>query len=154
MSSIEELSRRSIRGAKTGIMFKSKKEKRFNFSSWLFCLCSTRSINPVAESQINNPPSLGQYLEVERRAATNGNRRNLQSTDNNIYGPEFELAETNIEEPNSLFVNGSIAPPAQSLSPTQSIETERESMELRHENNGFGSFAGLFSCMCGRAALG
>ncbi|KAJ1406883.1 hypothetical protein SESBI_24695 [Sesbania bispinosa] len=145
VSSIVELSRRSLRGAKTEV-FKSKKEKKYNFGSWLFCLCS-RSRNPEAEDQNNNPPSLGQFLAEER------NRRNQNLL---IYGPHDDLAGTgtNIEEPNSLFVNGTIAPP-QSISPRQSIGTERESMGLgQGNNNGFGSLAELFSCMCGQVAVG
>ncbi|TKY48427.1 hypothetical protein E2542_SST25846 [Spatholobus suberectus] len=142
VSSIVELSRRSLRGTKTEL-FKGK--KKFNFSSWLFCLGS-RSRNPEAENQKNNPPSLGQYLAVERKAA-NENRRNQSLL---IYDPQDELAlaETNIAAQNSLFMNGTIAPP-HSIGTRQSIGTERESMELRHDNKGFGSLAVLFSCMCG-----
>ncbi|KAK7325004.1 hypothetical protein VNO77_29015 [Canavalia gladiata] len=147
VSSIVELSRRSLRGTKIEA-FKNKK-KKLNFSSWLFCLRS-RSRNPEAENHKNNPPSLGQFLAVERRA-TNENRRTQNPL---IYSPDDELAlvEANLSEQNSLFMNGIIAPP-HSLSPRQSIGTERESMELGHGNKWFGSFAQLFSCVCGQYAL-
>ena len=137
VSSIVELSRRSLRGAKTEVL-NIKKENKFNFISRLFCL-SSRSKNPEAKNHKNNAPSLGQYLAVERKAA-NENRRIQNPL---IYGPDDEiaLAETNIAEPNTLFVNGTIAPPqAQSVSPRQ--------------KKGFGSFAEMFSCICGQAALG
>ena len=98
-----------------------------------------------------NPPSIGQFLAVERRAA-NENRRNQSLP---IYDPhdELALAETNnIAERNSLFMNGTIAPP-HSISPRQSIGTERENMELRQHSKGFGLLAELFSCMCGQDGL-
>ncbi|RZB84191.1 hypothetical protein D0Y65_032550, partial [Glycine soja] len=136
VSSIVELSRRSLRGTKAELL-KSKK-KRFNFSSWS---CSKK-----------NPPSIGQFLAVERRAA-NENRRNQSLP---IYDPhdELALAETNnIAERNSLFMNGTIAPP-HSISPRQSIGTERENRKVRQHNKGFGSLAELFSCMCGQDGFG
>ncbi|KAK7272074.1 hypothetical protein RJT34_28456 [Clitoria ternatea] len=64
VSSTVELSRESLRGTKTTQVFKSN--KKFKFMSWLFCLGSSRK---------KNPPSLGQFLAVERRVA-NENRRN------------------------------------------------------------------------------
>ncbi|XP_061358620.1 uncharacterized protein LOC133302813 [Gastrolobium bilobum] len=73
--SILELSRRSLRGAKTEV-FESKKGKKFNLSSWLFSLCST-SRKSKAENNKNNPLSLiplVKFLAVEIRAA-NENRR-------------------------------------------------------------------------------
>ncbi|XP_027344241.1 uncharacterized protein At3g17950-like [Abrus precatorius] len=141
VSSIVELSRRSLRGTKTEVF---KKKKKINFSSLLLCMCS-RDRNPEAENQKNNPRSLGQFLAVERRVASE-NRRNQNPL---IYGPDDELAlaETIISEQNSLFMNGTIAPP-------HSVGTERESMELENENKGFGSLAQMFSCMCGQAAVG
>ncbi|KAG4961347.1 hypothetical protein JHK87_037980 [Glycine soja] len=105
VSSIVELSRRSLRGTKTELL-KSKKKRR------------------------------NQSLP--------------------IYDPHDELAwaETNnIAERNSLFMNGTIAPP-HSISPRQSIGTERENRKVRQHNKGFGSLAELFSCMCGQDGFG
>ncbi|XP_020224059.1 uncharacterized protein At3g17950 isoform X2 [Cajanus cajan] len=125
VSSIVELSRR---GTKSEV-FKSTKKKFINFKSWLFCLGSRSSRNPEAEKQKENLASLGEFLAVERRAA-NENRRNQSLV---IYGPheELALAETNIAEQNSLFMNGTIAPP-HSLSPRHSIATERRTKGLLH----------------------
>lgn len=147
VSSIVELSRRSLRGTKTEL---SKSNNKCKFSSCLFCFRS-RSRNSEAQSHKNNPPSLGQFLAVERRVA-NETRRNQNLL---IYDPhdELALAETNITERNSLFMNGTIAPP-HSISPRQSTGTDRESMKVRHEKKGFGSLAALFSCMCGQEGFG
>jgi hypothetical protein len=136
VNSIVELSRRSIREAKSEI-FKNKKDhnKYFNFSSCLFCLCSWNKDHEV-DIQKKNPPSLGQFLAIERRATNGINRRNHQS--NHVFCPDDELNEINIAESNSLFVNGTVAPP---LSIRQSVETKR---------NGFGSIGELFSCMFGQ----
>ncbi|XP_045805714.1 uncharacterized protein At3g17950-like [Trifolium pratense] len=111
-----ELSRKSIREAKSEI-FKTKKDqnKYFNFSSCLFCLCS-RNKDHELDNQKNNPPSLGQFLAIERRTTNGINRRNHQS--NHVFCPDDELIETNNAVSNSLFVNGTIAPP---LSIRQSV---------------------------------
>lgn len=107
VSNILELSRRSIRGRRT----ESTKNKRSNTRSrtWLFSLCSRD--NTDADSVYNNSPSLGQFLEEERRAADE-NRRNQSVM---MYGgDEMELAQS-APEPNSLFINGCVAPPQPSL---------------------------------------
>jgi hypothetical protein len=143
VNNIVELSRRSIRGTKTE-MFKSKKDhNKFKFSSCLLCLCSRGREPEVAHNQKNNPPSLGQFLAVERRVA-NGNRKRHRS--NHIFGPHDELNEINNAESNSLFVNGTIAPPL-SVTQKERVETEGENMELEQQKNEFGSFGELFSCM-------
>lgn len=143
VNNIVELSRRSIRGTKTE-MFKSKKDhNKFKFSSCLLCLCSRSREAEVGHNQKNNPPSLGQFLAVERRVA-NGNRKSHRS--NHIFGPHDELNEINNAESNSLFVNGTIAPPL-SVTQKERVETEGENMELEQQKNEFGSFGELFSCM-------
>ncbi|GAV57917.1 hypothetical protein CFOL_v3_01453 [Cephalotus follicularis] len=110
VSSILELSKRSLRRSLRGRKAEVLKEKKSNNKSrtWLFSLCSRDSTD--AEN-VNNPLSLGHFLAVERRAS-NGCRRN-QSPD--FFGPDDELvlAHTNTQ-PNSLFVNGRIAPPQSS----------------------------------------
>jgi len=134
VSSIVEVSRRSLRETKTELL-KSKKKLKF----WSWCLClGWRSTNCEGE----NAPSLAQFLAVERRVA-NENRRNQS------LHFELALAETNIAERNSLFINGTIAPP-HSISPTHSIGTDRKNTEIKHANNkASGSLPQLFSCMCG-----
>ncbi|QCE09235.1 hypothetical protein DEO72_LG10g454 [Vigna unguiculata] len=119
VSSIVEVSRRSLRETKTELL-KSKKKLKF----WSWCLClGWRSTNCEGE----NAPSLAQFLAVERRVA-NENRRNQS------LHFELALAETNIAERNSLFINGTIAPP-HSISPTHSIGTDRKNTEIKHANN-------------------
>ncbi|BAT91876.1 hypothetical protein LR48_Vigan05g188900 [Vigna angularis] len=136
VSSIVELSRRSLRESKTEF-FKSK--KKLKFWSCFFCLGS-RSTDYEGEKEKNNAPSLAQFLAVERRVA-NENRRNQS------LHFELALAETNIGERNSLFINGTIAPP-------HSISPDRKNTEINHANNkGFGSLPELFSCMCGQVAF-
>ncbi|KAH1219117.1 hypothetical protein GmHk_13G039331 [Glycine max] len=139
VSSIVELSRRSLRGTKAELL------KTHGHAVWA-------RVKLMKLKAKKNPPSIGQFLAVERRAA-NENRRNQSLP---IYDPhdELALAETNnIAERNSLFMNGTIAPP-HSISPRQSIGTERENRKVRQHNKGFGSLAELFSCMCGQDGFG
>ena len=96
---------------------------------------------------MNNTPSLGHFLAVERRASSEYRRNH----DPIIHGPhdELELAQP-VTEPNSLFVNGHVAPPR----PSQSCSAEAErrgNEELEH----CGEYAVpvLFSCMCGQPSL-
>ncbi|GMI92147.1 hypothetical protein HRI_002884000 [Hibiscus trionum] len=135
VSSILELSKRSIKGRKT----EAPREKRCNNNRskvWLFSLCS-RDSTDAENVQANNVPSLGHFLAVERRVA---NRRNNQSPTTTVYGPdEFALAPPN-SEPNSLFVNGSVAPPR--TSPSHGAAAD--------DNYGVPV---LFSCMCGQPSV-
>lgn len=122
ISNILELPRRSIGRAKTQVL-KRKRGKKSKSRSWLFCLCSNSNSgsNPDAE---NNPPSLGQFLALERRAS-NENRKN-QIISLLIMCPDNELALTQtIEEARSyiLFVNGTIDP-SQSISSRQNPQRE------------------------------
>lgn len=98
---------------------KRKRCKKSKSRSWThgYYVCaevaSSTSSNPDAE---NNPPSLGQFLALERRAS-NENRKN-QIISLLIMCPDNELALTQtIEEARSyiLFVNGTIDP-SQSIS--------------------------------------
>lgn len=131
VSSIVELSRRSLRESKTELL---KSKKKLKFWSWCFCLGSE------GEKQKNNAPSLAQFLAVERRVA-NENRRNQS------FHFELALAETNIAERNSLFINGTIVPP-------HSISPDRKNTEIKHANNKrFGSLPEFFSCMCGQVVF-
>ncbi|KAJ7947657.1 60S Ribosomal protein [Quillaja saponaria] len=140
VSSILELSRRSLRGRKTEILKNKKGNKSRN---WLFSLCSRDSTNV---DNVNKTPSLGHFLAVERRAASgNGHRWNQIPT---FYGPDdFALAHNDVE-PNSLFVNGIVAPPESS--PWLGIDTERTARRGKKHGNEFVSFRVKFSCICGQ----
>lgn len=123
VSSILELSRRSIRGRKS----EPSKEKKTNNNNnnksnksriWCFSLCPSNTTDAEIPQ---NAPSLGHFLAVERKAANECRRSQLSPT---MYGPdELALAQP-VTEPNSLFVNGCIAPPRPS--PFSGTETERE----------------------------
>ncbi|XWS28843.1 hypothetical protein CRYUN_Cryun25bG0106400 [Craigia yunnanensis] len=106
VSSILELSKRSVRGRKA----EAEREKRSNNNRskvWLFSLCSRDNTDADQNVNANNDPSLGHFLAVERRAASEY-RSNLSPT---VYGPdELALTQPNLEL-NSLFVNGCVAPP-------------------------------------------
>ncbi|KAF8396776.1 hypothetical protein HHK36_018408 [Tetracentron sinense] len=69
VSSILETSGRAIRGRRAEAL---RAKKSYWSKSWFFSLCS--KISTDAEI-VNNPPSLGHFLEAERRAA-NGYRVN------------------------------------------------------------------------------
>ncbi|KAL0537224.1 hypothetical protein IC582_026199 [Cucumis melo] len=133
VSNILELSRRSIRGRRT----ESTKDKRSNAKSrtWFFSLCSRESTD--ADS-IESGPSLGHFLAEERRAADE-NRRNNQSEI--MYGAdELELAQLG-PEPNSLFINGCVAPPQSSIG----SNAENGGTEPTNDNR----VALICSCICG-----
>ncbi|MFQ6619604.1 hypothetical protein Gotur_001374, partial [Gossypium turneri] len=142
VSSIWELSKRSIRGRKA----EATREKRNNRSKvWLFSLCSRDNTDAENVNNANNAPSLGHFLAVERRAAS-GYRRNHSPT---VNGPD-ELAlqaQPNIES-NSLFINGCIAPPRTSSCHVADAETQKKG-RLDNDGNSNGVPV-LLSCMCGQ----
>ncbi|XP_058199570.1 uncharacterized protein At3g17950-like [Rhododendron vialii] len=80
---------------------KKKAQLRCN-ASWCFSLCPKNNTDAQIGNASDNPPSLAQFLASERRAA-NGNHI--------IYGPDGLALAQPIVEPNSLFVNGCVAPP-------------------------------------------
>ncbi|XP_017625700.1 uncharacterized protein At3g17950-like isoform X1 [Gossypium arboreum] len=142
VSSIWELSKRSIRGRKA----EATREKRNNRSKvWLFSLCSRDNTDAENVNNANNAPSLGHFLAVERRAAS-GYRRNHSPT---VNGPD-ELAlqaQPNIES-NSLFINGCIAPPRTSSCHVADAETQKKGqLDNDGKTNGVPV---LLSCMCGQ----
>ncbi|KAF5751466.1 hypothetical protein HS088_TW02G00480 [Tripterygium wilfordii] len=137
ISSILELSRKSIRGRKAEDL---KEKKSCKSKTWFFSLCSRDSTD--AESP-NNPLSLGHLLAVERRAA-NENRRNQSPC---IYAPDELALAPPVPEPNSLFVNGHVAPPQTSPWYGSSGRSEHGS----GSGSGYG-FPSLFPCMCGQSS--
>ncbi|KAI9196782.1 hypothetical protein LWI28_026954 [Acer negundo] len=158
VSSIFELSKRSIRGRKTEAVKEKKKSNNNKRSrrAWLFSLCS-RDSTDIAENvnnNNNNPPSLGHFLAVERRAANYNNNsgcRMNQLSPNIYYGPdELALTQPNMEL-NSLFVDGRIAPPP----PQSNADHERRNnggFLLDNHGNGCCGVPVLFSCMCGQSS--
>ena len=129
VSSILELSRRSTRGRTAETLREGKNHKP---KSWLFSLCSKLSTDAVNTS---NTPSLGHFLEEERRTAS-VYRRN-QSPD--IYGPSDFSPIPPVLDANSLFVGGQVAP--------QSSVPRKSDNELL-DSNGYG-IPLLFSCLRG-----
>lgn len=85
---------------------KKKKAQLRCKTSWCFSLCPKYNTDARIGNASNNPPSLAQFLASERRAA-NGNH-------NFIYGPDGLALAQPVVEPNSLFVNGCVAPPRSS----------------------------------------
>lgn len=140
VSNILELSRKSSRVRKVEVLKDKKSNKKPK--TWIFSLCSRDSTDAQI---VNNPPSLAHFLAVERRAA-NECRRNQSP---NIFEPDELSLVQPFTEPNSLFVNGRVAPPRVS-----SHETDTENRRnggLEHGNNGHG-IPVLFSCMCGQSS--
>lgn len=148
VSSIFELSKRSLRGRKAEAVAVKEKKSGNKSRSWLFSFCP-RDSTDAENVNINNPPSLGHFLAVERRAANNGCRRNQSP---NLYGPDDQMAMAQPSwESNSLFINGRIAPPR--ASPCHASDAERRNNEgLEPEiGNGYG-IPVFFSCMCGQSS--
>ncbi|KAG8376887.1 hypothetical protein BUALT_Bualt09G0110800 [Buddleja alternifolia] len=126
ISNILELSRRSTRG---GITEPVRNKKNYKTKTWFLSLCSRLSTDAVS---INNAPSLGHFLEAERRAATTCRRNPVSPT--GAYGPDDF---SHVLDPNSLFVEGHIAPPQPNF--------DRESL-----SHGIADEPSLlFSCLCG-----
>ncbi|KAJ7961454.1 60S Ribosomal protein [Quillaja saponaria] len=125
ISSILELSRRSIRGRPAET---SRDKKIHRLKPWLFSsLCSKLSTDAV---RVSNTPSLGHFLEAERRTY----RRNEYPSD---FSP--------VPDSNTLFAGGEIAIPA-SLVEDGAKESSSEFVE---HGNGYGVPI-VFSCLCGR----
>lgn len=155
VSSILELSKRSVRGRKA----ETTREKGSSSSSnnnnrskvWLFSLCS-RDNTDAENVNANNAPSLGHFLEVERRTANQYRRNHTSSPTATVYGPdELALQAQPNSESNSLFVNGCVAPPRTS-SCHGSDAGNRKNAELDNDGNSYGVPV-LLSCMCGQPSL-
>lgn len=172
MSSILELSRRSLKGVKAEVL-KRKKGHKPNWKSCFLCMWfevegeKNKKNENGEDNDVAASSSLGHFLAVERKAASE-NRRNQSLIVSSVYDDddedhEFVLAQTQrvmCDEPNSLFVNGCIAPPqgcittsSSSLSSStskQGFERDRESggLNLTHNTKRFGSsLSNMFSCM-------
>ena len=141
VSSIVHLSRRSARARRPET---SGSKKICQSKIWCFSLCPrdrTDADQSVTNNNNNIAPSLGHFLAVERRAADE-HRRSHSSL---ICGPdELVLVQSN-GEPNSLFVDGCVAPPC--LWGGSDVKgRENTGLEI---GDGCGVPV-LFSCMFGR----
>ncbi|XP_023748509.1 uncharacterized protein At3g17950 [Lactuca sativa] len=132
VSSIVELSRRSLRSRRTSETITLGNNERSNLKSKLgcfnFCLCRKDIDVDIAR---NNTVPLGRLLEVERRVAQEHRRGHEHGP--LIYGPdELALAQPFGELSNSLFVDGRILPPTQS-SPCSGLDSNgrKEGRRLR-----------------------
>lgn len=137
VSNILELSRRSTRRRPTDTL---RDQKNYKPRPWLFSLCSKLTTDAV---NTNNMPSLGHFLEAERRAASICRRNHSPA----IYGPNDFSPVLPVTNPNPLFVGDRVAPHA---SPSLSADGERRSnRELLEHGDGYGAPL-LLSCMCGQ----
>nr|AFK35202.1 unknown [Lotus japonicus] len=97
MSSFLEFSRRSSRGR---MVEPSKDNKSYHKKPWLFSFCSRLSTDAVSG---DHAPSLGHYLEAERRAASTFRKNQVQCS--TTYAPNgFSL----IQNSNSLIVGSQV----------------------------------------------
>ncbi|XP_057488360.1 uncharacterized protein At3g17950-like [Actinidia eriantha] len=143
VSSIVHLSRRSTRARRPET---SGNKKIYKSKAWCFSLCprdSTDADQSVYNNNNNIAPSLGHFLEVERRDADERRRSHSPL----LCGPdELGLVQSDAE-PNSLFVDGCIAPPPRS-SPWFGSDAEGRDNRGLEGGDGCGVPV-LFSCMCG-----
>lgn len=111
-----------------------------------FSLCAKACENSESPT---NTPSLGHFLEVERRAA------NAYRMNQNPIGYEFnEFPESRpVSEHNSLFVNGQIAPPRTGAPGSVVLSTgAQEKDQLLGHRNGrkpIIDFPIPLPCLCG-----
>ncbi|KAL6138718.1 hypothetical protein ACLB2K_063997 [Fragaria x ananassa] len=143
VSSIFDLSRRSSMGRRT--IEASKGKKNSKTKHWLLSLCSKLTPEDV---DVSNTPSLGHFLEAERRGSASTDRRNPRPTE---YGPDDFSPAVPVSEANGLFVDGVVAaaqPPRASES-ADNGGTISINEELIEYGNGFRTPL-LVSCMCGQ----
>ncbi|KAF8395110.1 hypothetical protein HHK36_019051 [Tetracentron sinense] len=137
VSNILELPGRSVRGKRAEAL---RGKKSYRSKTWFFSLCSKASEDVKS---MNNPPSLGHFLEAERRAVNNYR----WSESPIIYEPDEFAQARPLSESNSLFINDRIAPPRSS--PWIGSDAGRGPGEGLDHGNGYGVPV-LLSCMCGQ----
>lgn len=148
VTNLLKLSRRSLRRTKTRDtredMNNIKSNNNSNKPRTWFCLslCFSNTSNDGDENNVKNVASLGHFLEVERKAASN--QSNTRNQNLNVYGPD-EFNQT-VSESNSLFIDGRIAPPLPSSPPRSSTDVDMR------ENRGFECLSLRFQC-CFQACL-
>uniref|UniRef100_A0A1D1YDP7 Uncharacterized protein At3g17950 n=1 Tax=Anthurium amnicola TaxID=1678845 RepID=A0A1D1YDP7_9ARAE len=150
ITSILQLSSGSFSGRRRQDSLRRRKSIQRPRTSWFFSLC-TRATVDGDTAATGKAPSLGHFLEVERRAS-GGHRRNRVPITYELDGVLLESQP--VPEPNSLFSNGCIAPPP---APTQDGGGESSgwagSSDKRHQrDSGHANGHGIpvrFSCMGG-----
>lgn len=143
VSGIIGLSRRSTRRR---ALETSKGKKNHKSKPWLFSLCSKLTSDSVNES--NNTPSLGHFLEAERRASNNNiNRRNHGGPID--YGTDNFSSAVPVSDPNRLFIDGLVAAGQPSSSERADGGARSNNWELLEYGNGFGTTL-VSSCLCGQ----
>lgn len=143
VSTVLDPTGRTVRGKKPESF---DRKKPYKSKTW-FSLCTKACAN---RNSPDNPPSLGHFLEVERRAA-NVYRRNQYSIGYEHHDfPEIQFSP----KQNSLFTDGQIAPPQAcvdgSVIQTQCSGADVEGRPGRDVNHANGVPI-LFSCMCGQS---
>ena len=103
---------------------------------WLFSLCSNLNTDAVI---VKDVPSLGHYLEAERRAVSTDRRNQC----NNIYGPDDFSP---VQDTNSLFVGGQVAPRSSASFGEEGVKEPNRAL-LEH-GNGCGTTV-VFPCLSG-----
>lgn len=111
---------------------KNTNNKNNKSRTWLFSLCSKPYTDAVSMKNINSAPSLGHFLEEERKAAATNNTSNYGFDDFN------QLSDYSNVNNNSLFIGSQIAPPHDGESRKGLFEKDG------HNGNDF-----IFSCLCG-----
>lgn len=134
-----KLSRRSLRRNKTETRGAINNNNNKGRTWFCFSLCSSKHSGDANES-VKNVPSLGHFLAVERKASNDESNIRNQSHDT-IYnnGPD-EFVQP-VCEPNSLFIDGRVAPPPL----PQSSTTQADMMK---KNRGFKSSLGFLGFRC------
>ncbi|MED6131925.1 hypothetical protein PIB30_014637 [Stylosanthes scabra] len=122
---------------------KKKNHHKLMKPYWLFSLCSKLNTDAVIVHSDADAPSLGQYLEAERRAAAAAARNNQRRNQcQEIYVPnDFDT----IQYSNSLFHGDQVAAVQ---SPDSLDEEEEANREWEQSNNRFGVTI-VFPCLCG-----
>ncbi|KAF7845508.1 uncharacterized protein G2W53_002413 [Senna tora] len=143
ISSILELSGRSNRGRMVE-PFKDSKKNHKLLKPCFFSLCSKLTTDAVITMHDHhNAPSLGHYLEEERRAASASNctRNKFSSSD----GPYNDFSP--IRDSNSLFVEGRVVAP-QCAASMEEEGGEPNRALLEQSNDGY-ERPTVFPCLCG-----
>ncbi|CAN4116098.1 unnamed protein product [Withania somnifera] len=122
-------------GRRTIVETKIRDKKKINSNksrTWLFSFCPKLSTDAVSMNNINNhAPSLGHFLEAERKAA---------ATNNGCGTDDFnQLIDHSNVKNNSLFIGDQIAPPPLHV----------ESRKGLFDQNGHHGGPLIFSCLCG-----
>ncbi|XP_051131817.1 uncharacterized protein At3g17950-like [Andrographis paniculata] len=108
---ISTIFERSTRGRKSEAV--SIHNKKINKTkTWFFSLCPRLRTDAAMPASTNDAaPSLGHFLEAERRAACRrggSDHHTRYQASHSAYGPDDF---TRVFDPNSLFIDGRIAPP-------------------------------------------